>query len=138
MYCMHDSASKSKIASVTKAASVLRVLGDERRLRLLKLLLTKKELCVCEIVDALLLPQYEVSRHLAALRKVGLTADRKDGLWVYYYIPESVSQEPFVADLLKLIREQIVSPRQVAADLVRLEERLALRVRNQCVIGLRN
>ena len=135
---MHDSASRSKIASVTKAASVLRVLGDERRLRLLKLLLTKKELCVCEIVDALLLPQYEVSRHLAALRKVGLTADRKDGLWVYYYIPESVSQEPFVADLLKLIREQVVSPRQVAADLVRLEERLALRVGNQCVIGLRN
>ena len=123
---------------MTKAASVLRVLGDERRLRLLKLLLTKKELCVCEIVDALLLPQYEVSRHLAALRKVGLTADRKDGLWVYYYIPESVSQEPFVADLLKLIREQVVSPRQVAADLVRLEERLALRVGNQCVIGLRN
>lgn len=135
---MHDSASRSKIASVTKAASVLRVLGDERRLRLLKLLLTKKELCVCEIVDALLLPQYEVSRHLAALRKVGLTADRKDGLWVYYYIPESVSQEPFVADLLKLIREQVVSPRQAAADLVRLEERLALRVGNQCVIGLRN
>lgn len=135
---MHDSASRSKIASVTKAAAVLRVLGDDRRLRLLKLLLTKKELCVCEIVDALLLPQYEVSRHLAALRRVGLAADRKDGLWVYYYIPESVSQEPFVGDLLKLIREQVVSPRQVAADLVRLEERLALRVGNQCVIGLRN
>jgi ArsR family transcriptional regulator len=134
---MHDSASKSKIASVTKAAAVLRVLGDERRLRLLKLLLTKKELCVCEIVDALLLPQYEVSRHLAALRKAGLTADRKDGLWAYYYIPESVPQEAFVGDLLKLIREQVVSPRQAAADLVRLEERLALRVGNQCVIGLR-
>jgi ArsR family transcriptional regulator len=135
---MHDSTSKSKATSVTKAAAVLRVLADERRLRLLKLLLTKKELCVCEIVDALVLPQYEVSRHLAALRKAGLTADRKDGLWVYYYIPESAMQEPFVADLLKLIREQVVSPRQAAADLVRLEERLALRVGNQCVIGLRS
>lgn len=123
---------------MAKAAAVLRALGDERRLRLVRLLLTKKELCVCEIVDALLLPQYEVSRHLAALRKVGLTEDRKDGLWVYYYIPELVSKEAFVGSLLKVIREEVVSPRQAAADLVRLEERLALRVRNQCVIGLRN
>lgn len=135
---MHDSASKSSTTSVTKAAAVLRALSDERRLRLVRLLLTKKELCVCEIVDALLLPQYEVSRHLAALRKVGLTEDRKDGLWVYYYIPESVSKEPFVGSLLKVVREEVVSPRQAAADLVRLEERLALRVGNQCVIGLRN
>ncbi len=128
----------TRVANVKSTAAVLKVLADERRLRLLKLLLTNKELCVCEIVDALLLPQYEVSRHLAALRKVGLTADRKDGLWVYYYIPDTLMQEPFVGDLLKLIREQVVSARQVEADLVRLERRLALRVGNQCVIGLRN
>lgn len=121
-----------------KAAAMLKVLGDDRRLRLLRLLLTKKDLCVCELVDALNLPQYEVSRNLAALRKAGFVDDRREGLWAYYFIPESAQQDPFVAGLLKLIREQVTGPKLLASDLVRLQERLTLRFGNQCVVGFRN
>lgn len=124
--------------SAPSIALVLKVLGDERRLRLLRLLLTKQELCVCELVDALDLPQYEVSRSLAALRKAGLVADRRVGLWAYYLIPESAQQDPFVGGLLKLLREQMSGPKRLASDLVRLQERLALRMGDQCVIGFRN
>lgn len=120
------------------AALILKVLGDERRLRLLRLLLTKDELCVCELVDALELPQYEVSRSLAALRKVGLVTDRREGLWAYYLIPESALRDPFVGGLLKLLREQMNSPKRPSSDLIRLQERLALRMGDQCVIGFRN
>jgi ArsR family transcriptional regulator len=46
--------------------------------------LARRELCVCEIVDALGLPQPLVSHHLAALRGAGLVQDRRDAHWVYY------------------------------------------------------
>lgn len=121
-----------------KIAPILKTLGDERRLRLVRLLLTKKELCVCELVDALRLPQYEVSRNLAALRNAGLVDDRREGLWAYYFIPETAQQDPFVGGLLNLIREQVTGPKLLASDLVRLQERLALRVGDQCVVGFRN
>ncbi len=126
------------MADARKIAPILRALGDERRVRLLRLLLAKNELCVCELVDALNLPQYEVSRNLAALRKVGLVNDRREGFWAYYSIPESSRQDPFVAGLLKLIQEQVTGPKLLASDLVRLQERLALRIGDQCVVGFRN
>lgn len=124
--------------NTSKIAPILKALGDERRLRLLRLLLTKKELCVCELVDALQLPQYEVSRNLAALRKAGLVDDRRDGLWAYYFIPETAHQDPFIGRQLKLIQEQVTGPKLLASDLVRLQERLALRIGDHCVVGFRN
>ncbi|MCM8781823.1 MAG: metalloregulator ArsR/SmtB family transcription factor [Candidatus Omnitrophica bacterium] len=62
-------------------------LSDETRLRIM-VLLSEKELCVCQIEWALGLPQAKVSRHLAILRYAGLVKDRRDGLWIYYSLAE--------------------------------------------------
>lgn len=68
-----------------KASSqLLKALADPVRLRILHLLFEEDEVCVCHLHDALDLPQPTVSRHLAYLRKHGLVAGRKQGLWVYY------------------------------------------------------
>ncbi len=123
------------MATLKQAAPWLRVMGDVRRLRLLRLLLTHKELCVCELVDALQLPQYEVSRHLAALRKAGWVNDRRRGLWAYYSIAPSVQQDWFAMGLLELVKERLSDPKQAADDVLRLEQRLGLRVAGQCVVG---
>jgi len=67
-------------------AQYLRLLGDENRLRIFALL-TKGELCVCEIEDATRLSQSLVSNHLAALRRAGLAEcrrDEEDARWVFY------------------------------------------------------
>jgi DNA-binding transcriptional ArsR family regulator len=64
----------------------LRLLGEESRLRIFSLL-TKSELCVCEIEDATGLSQSLVSNHLAALRRAGLVESRRDdedGRWIFY------------------------------------------------------
>jgi len=57
--------------------------ADETRLRILHVL-TRGELCVCDIHDILKLPQSKVSRHLAYLRDAGLVQVRRDGLWKHY------------------------------------------------------
>lgn len=58
-------------------AALLRVLGDDTRLRIFALL-TRAELCVCEIEDILGLSQSLVSNHLAVLRRAGLVKARRD------------------------------------------------------------
>jgi ArsR family transcriptional regulator len=63
---------------------ILRALADPTRVRILALLDGRDELCVCEIVDALRLPQYAVSRHLRALRAAGLVSARRQGRWMHY------------------------------------------------------
>jgi DNA-binding transcriptional ArsR family regulator len=65
---------------------LLRALADETRLKIFALL-TKDELCVCEIEDVLGLPQSLVSNHLAVLRRAGLVRwrrDAEDSRWIFY------------------------------------------------------
>jgi ArsR family transcriptional regulator len=63
--------------------AVFRALSDPTRLRILHLL-QGGELCVCDLVDILDVPQPTASRHLAYLRKTGLVLTRKEGHWNYY------------------------------------------------------
>ena len=62
---------------------LLKALADRTRLRILALLLDG-ERCVCEIRQALRVPQPKVSRHLGRLRRAGLVEARRDRLWVHY------------------------------------------------------
>ncbi|MBI2354568.1 MAG: metalloregulator ArsR/SmtB family transcription factor [Deltaproteobacteria bacterium] len=66
--------------------NIFKALADETRLRILALLLQEGELCVCDIIAAIQLPQSTVSRHLAYLRKTGMVNDRRCGLWMYYSV----------------------------------------------------
>ena len=61
-------------------------LANDTRLRCLVLLIEHDELCVCELTHATGAAQPHVSRHLAQLRELGLVADRREGLWVYYRV----------------------------------------------------
>lgn len=66
-------------------AAIFKALADETRLRIL-LLLLYGELCVCEIIAALEMPQSTISRHLAYLKRTGWVRDRKQGVWMYYHL----------------------------------------------------
>ena len=54
-------------------------LSDETRRRLLALLVSDNELCVCELCHALDMPQPKVSRHLAVMREDGVLTVRREG-----------------------------------------------------------
>ncbi|HEY6555479.1 MAG TPA: metalloregulator ArsR/SmtB family transcription factor [Vicinamibacteria bacterium] len=122
---------KGKLA---EAGRLLRTLGNERRLRIVNALL-RADLCVCELVDVLRRPQYEVSRDLAALRNLGLVEDRREGPWVYYSIPAGVRADALVGGLLRLLEEFLPAEAALRFDLACLERRLALRTGDRCVVG---
>ena len=77
-------------AAVDELENLFKALADKTRLRILALL-GNNEVCVCHIHDSLGLPQPTVSRHLAYLRKSGLVAARRDGVWMHYQVSRSLS-----------------------------------------------
>jgi len=66
-----------------KLLDALKALSDETRLRILNLLY-EKDLCVCDIMEALQISQAKASRHLIYLKNAELVKDRKHAQWVYY------------------------------------------------------
>ena len=70
--------------TMKEAARFFKALSDESRLKMLWLLLNHRELCVCDVMAVLEITQSKASRHLAALRHIGIATDRREGLWSYY------------------------------------------------------
>ncbi len=59
-------------------------LSDPTRLDILKLVMAKQNVCVCEFTSQLDLSQPKISRHLALLRNLSILLDQRKGQWVYY------------------------------------------------------
>ncbi len=94
-----------------ETAQIFKALADETRLRILALLI-EGELCVCEIMAALELPQSTISRHLAYLRNSGWVSDRRQGVWMYYRLSD---KDEVIIKALKPILEKHVASSQVHA-----------------------
>lgn len=113
----------------------MRALADETRLRVFRLLVEFPEgLCVCEIVDALGVPQYQASRALAYLREAALAEPHREGTWVRYTL---ATGSPRLARLAQVVRGASTGiPGQ--GDVARARQRLAFRRDGVCVIGYDN
>lgn len=109
-----------KTASVNSVDKMFRAFSDRTRLRILNLLL-RGELCVCDIVNTLKVPQPTASRHLAYLRKAGLVQVRRDGLWMYYKL--AAPQSAFHQKLIECLGCCFQDVPQLAKDAKRLKRR---------------
>ncbi len=112
--------------------AIFKSLGDETRLRIINLFVQSNErLCVCEMEDALQLPQYTISKALSVLRNANLTVSGRQGTWVHNQLS---SESKFLTSFFKLLRQHLAG--HYPEDIKRLEKRLALRKDNVCVIGV--
>src|SRR5262245_24644481 len=108
---------------MTDPSALLRLLGDETRLRLLRLL-SLAALNVSELQGVLGLAQSGVSRHLGLLREAGLVTEDKAGTFTWYRLsPEWQSPEGERAPLWQWLRSEFdrATPATKADD-ARLEE----------------
>lgn len=97
---------------MSETARLFQALADDTRLRLVALLM-EGELCVCDMVAVLSLPQSTVSRHLASLRNAGLVEGRREGVWMHYRLDAG---EGLKAGLLELLKEKLAGMKQVRDD----------------------
>jgi ArsR family transcriptional regulator len=108
-------------------SEIYKSLADETRLRLLVLLQGQAELCVCDLMQALDMPQSTVSRHLAYLKKNRWVQDRRGGVWMYYSLRQGL--DPFLQAQLVLIISRLAGTDTCRAD----QERLASYLKNKDV-----
>jgi ArsR family transcriptional regulator len=80
-------------------SEIFKGLAEPVRLRI-AILLLDRELCVCDLMAVLQLPQSTVSRHMARMKAAGLVTDRRDGKWVHYQL----ASEPQIEDLRAFLR----------------------------------
>lgn len=110
-----------------KFESTFKALGDRTRLRIMNILL-KQELCVCEVMEALGLPQSKASRHLGILKNAGIILDRRDAQNVFYRVNSSDSNVSKFLESLAVLFSQTSND----DDLQRLASVLSTRVDNIC------
>jgi SAM-dependent methyltransferase len=127
---LHIDINECRFIDVRQASALYRLLGDEARLRLLRVL-AKERLNVTELTGVLGLAQSGVSRHLGLLKDARLVAEERDGGFTYYRLAPSLDGGD--AALTAMLREQFVAAAadpSVRADEARLQEVLRLRKEN--------
>jgi ArsR family transcriptional regulator len=77
----------------TAVAPLFKALGDPVRLRLMSMIASTLEVCVCDLADTFDVSAPTISHHLRVLREAGLVDSERRGTWVYYWIrPDVVRQ----------------------------------------------
>ena len=87
--CCTTVSAPPRVKHAATLVSLYQALADATRLRILAILADTPggpggELCVCHLHASLGVSQPTTSRHLAYLRKAGLVAARRDGVWMHY------------------------------------------------------
>lgn len=107
---------------------LFRALGESVRVRIVNLL-GAGELCVCDIVDLLGLPQPTVSRHLRILRDSGLVHVRRRGRYAHYRLSEPRTR--LEQSLLRCVRRDLTAAR-LSTERARAAARVAERREVPC------
>lgn len=68
-----------------KAAIMFKALGDENRIRILKMLCSGEK-CACKLLEELNIRQSTLSHHMKILCDAGIVVGRKEGKWTHYSI----------------------------------------------------
>jgi ArsR family transcriptional regulator len=120
------------IIDMHEASALYRLLGDEARLRLLRVLETDR-FNVKELTGILGLAQSGVSRHLGLLKDAGLVVEDKEGPYTFYRLSPEVRDGKRAGPLWPLLRAQFAASAGapvVRADEARLQEVLRVRREN--------
>jgi len=95
---------------------IFKALSESIRLRIV-VLLTKGELCVCDLTEVLNLPQSTISRHMSRLKTAGIIENRREGRWIHYQLNDSDNK---LINSLKQILFSLQNQRPYKDDIAKL------------------
>lgn len=108
-----------------EAQAIFDAVTDATRRRILALLVTEGELCVCELTSALGQIQPKISRHLGVLKSLDLVQPRREGTWMFYRLRAGLPR--WVSDLLAALADgavaELTGDRQQLAAMANRPER---------------
>ena len=115
--------------SVIDLDTLFKGFADPTRIRILSLL-AAGELCVCDIVELLGLPQPTISRHLAYLRRSGLVEATREWKFAHYRLAEPANAVH--RNLVACVRSCFTGVPALDAERARAEARVRERTIDPC------
>lgn len=112
-----------------RTAEILKALSDPTRLRIMSLL-RHGELCVCDLMEALQIPQSTISRHLTVLKNANWVTGRRSGKWMYYRL--HTNQPPLPARIGQILGEELPALPTCREDDERYFAYLAIKPSHSC------
>ena len=109
--------------------AVLKGFADPTRIRILSVL-AAGELCVCDIVEILGLPQPLVSRHLAYLRRSGLVEATREWKCAHYRLAEP--EHAVHRNLINCVRTCFRGIKSLGRERAKAEARVKSRATDPC------
>jgi ArsR family transcriptional regulator len=82
--CAPLSVEAMSATAAEEAAGLMKALADPIRIRLMSMIASADELCVCDLMVPFAVSQPTISHHLKVLREAGLIEGERRGTWVYY------------------------------------------------------
>jgi len=102
-----------------KIERIMKLLSDNTRLRIL-MLLTRRELCVCQVMGVLGISQPLVSRNLKLLFDAGFLEERKEGKLVFYSMKREM--DTLNARMIGLLNDTLHGDSILSEDIRSLRE----------------
>ncbi len=99
-------------------SEIIKALSHELRLEIVDIL-SKKEHCVCDLVEKLDASQSTVSKHLNILKKAGIVDSQKEGLNVIYFL-----ETPCIINFFNCIDEVLLKNFEKKEEELKLMEKL--------------
>jgi len=96
---------------MTEVINKMKALGDSNRFRI-SMMLLKRPMCVCELLEILDIAGGTLSNHLKILKNSGLINQRKEGKWIEYYVSDKDAElllssiESYITDSEQIIRDR--------------------------------
>ncbi len=97
-----------------KLAGLFKLLSDETRIRIV-MLLSSRELCVCQLMGILGISQPLISRNLSLLSAAGLLEERREGKLVFYHVGQDLPQA--AGDVLRVLKRELKDDKKLNGDL---------------------
>ena len=108
-----------------------KALTQECRLRIVRLLLAADSpLCICELMDILDAPQYQISRCLSVLKDAGLVEEERDGRLLLHSLNHRDPENRAIFESVESAKNSPV----LKADLAKLKKRISMRENGKVVV----
>lgn len=120
---------RQRTPELTDLDALFRGFADPTRIRILNLLVAG-EMCVCDLVEMLDLPQPTVSRHLAYLRGTGLVAVTRDSNFAHYRLTDPANH--IHQNLINCVRSCFVGIKSLDSERRRAIARVKQRDKEPC------
>jgi len=73
-----------------------KLISDDNRLKIIRLL-AERDMCVCELMEVMRVPQARISQHLLRLRSEGIVSDKRESQWVIYALNKDLLEQKLIS-----------------------------------------